>query len=66
MALPVMTDLAGLDFALMGRPFYDGGDKSAVDMTGLDFALMGEPFVGNNVPATTTSKIFRSMLGVGF
>jgi hypothetical protein len=59
-----MSDLNGLDYALMGRPFIDGGAKAVVDMNGLDFAQMGEPFIGNSVaaaPAGNTGNFLAFM-----
>ena len=52
MALPVNTDLTGLDFVFNGNPFVMCPAKSDIAFEGLDFVFNGQPFVSNPVEVT--------------
>jgi hypothetical protein len=65
MALPVKSQILGLEWAFQGQPFCDVPGKSTIDTWSMDYSYNGAPFVTNadsSIPPVTTS--IKSILGV--
>lgn len=62
MAIPVNTDLNGMDFIFKGQPFVSVPTKPEIDTSGLDFVFQGEPFVTNPV---AESDVFDNAIMFG-
>lgn len=47
MAIPVNSDLNGMDFIFEGQPFVQYAAKASTDLRTMDCVFEGQPFVSN-------------------
>ena len=61
MALPAPSDLPGLDYQDMGRPFIEYSVKE-LDLGSMDYQDMGRPFVRNfTMPVASGIKVVNTL-----